>query len=226
MNTKKWSDGDSRWLKANFGRLDLQTMSRELAFPLEEIEKRVKQFRLAGDASGGGRKGPVSLKEAQREISAARKEYEKAIELFHKRQFDEAARRFEGLVEKHPDEKEFLDRARMYLAACRSGKKARGPAPSEPDEIYHAAVYEKNRGNVERALELLKKTPPRRDGDGRVHYLMACCHALAGDAEQALSSLRKAIAADAHNRIQARLETDLSVLRGTEGFSELMAGGA
>ena len=44
--------------------------------------------------------------------------------------------------------------------------------------------------------------------------------------EQALQSLKKAIAADDHNRIQARLEADLSALRGTQGFTELVAGGA
>src|SRR6266853_28516 len=126
----------------------------------------------------------------------ARKEYEKAIELFHKRSFDDAGRRFEDFIEKHPDEKEFLDRARMYLAACRNGKKNRPASPSEPEELYHAAVFEKNRGNVEKALELLRKTAGRRDGDGRVHYLTACCHALAGDVEEALVHLKKAIAAD------------------------------
>jgi tetratricopeptide (TPR) repeat protein len=225
MNTKKWTDENSRWLKTNFGRVDLQTVSKELGFPLEEVEKRIKQLKLVAPEVPG-RKAPASLKEAQREMSAARKEYEKAIELFHRRQFDEACRRFEEFIEKHPDEKEFLDRARMYLAACRSGRKNRPAVPSEPDELYHAAVIEKNRGNVDKALELLRKTAGRRDGDGRVHYLAACCHALAGDVEEALAHLRKAIAANDQNRIQARLEADLTVLRGTQGFTELVAGGA
>ena len=226
MNTKKWTDDDTRWLKTNFGRVDLQTVSKELGFPLEEVEKRAKQLKLVAVEPPTSRKTPASLKEVQREMSVARKEYEKAIELFHKRQFEEAARRFEDFIEKHPEEKEFLDRARMYLAASRNGKKPRAATPSEPDELYHAAVFEKNRGNVGKALELLRKTAGRRDGDGRVHYLTACCHALAGDHEEALAHLRKAIAAHDQNRIQARLEADLSALRGTPGFAELVAGGA
>jgi len=187
---------------------------------------------VAGVTPGKGGKTvhgvPVfnTVKEAVKETSAARKEYERAIELFHKRHFDEAARRFEDLIEKHPDEKEFLDRARMYLGACRTGKKTKGLTAAEPEELYHAAVFEKNRGNVEKALELLRRNPGRRDGDGRVHYLTACCLALQGDVEQALLSLRKAIAADDQNRIQARLEADLAILRGTQGFTELVAGGA
>ena len=225
-NTRKWTDDDTRWLKTNFGRMDAQTLSRKLGLSLEDLEKKVRQLRLVAPETERPRKAPASLKEAVRESSAARKEYEKAIDLFHKRHFDDAARRFEDLIEKHPDEKEFLDRARMYLTACRNGKKAKAASMESPEEIYHAAVFEKNRGNVEKALELLKKSAGKKDGDGRVHYLAACCFALQGDLEQALQSLRKAIAADDHNRIQARLEADLSALRGTQGFTELVAGGA
>jgi len=226
MILRKWTDDDTRWLKANFGRMDLQTLSKELGLPLEDLEKKIRQMRLVGPEPDRSRKTPASLKEAVKETSAARKEYERAIELFHKRHFDEAARRFEDLIEKHPDEKEFLDRARMYLGACRSGKRTKGVSAAEPEELYHAAVFEKNRGNIEKALELLRRNPGRRDGDGRLHYLTACCLALQGDVEQALLSLRKAIAADDQNRIQARLEADLAILRGTQGFTELVAGGA
>jgi tetratricopeptide (TPR) repeat protein len=225
-NTRKWTEDDTRWLKTNFGRVDNQTLSRKLGLSLEELEKKIRQLKLVAPEPEKPRKAPASLKEAVRESSAARKEYEKAIDLFHKRQFDDAARRFEDLIEKHPDEKEFLDRARMYLTACRNGKKAKSASMESPEEVYHAAVFEKNRGNVEKALELLRKNAGRKDGDGRGHYLAACCFALQGDAEQALQALRKAIAADDHNRIQARLEADLSVLRGTQGFTELVAGGA
>lgn len=222
---KKWSDDDSSWLKANFGRMDVQSLSHTLGFPLAEVEVRIKQLKLVHDGSGAGRKAPVTMKEAVRELSAARRDYERAIELFHRRRLDDAGDRFEEILEKHPDEKEIVDRSRMYLAACRNGSRNNHePASGEPEELYHAAVYEKNRGNVDRALELLRKSAARRDGDGRVHYLAACCHALAGDMDQALANLKKAIAVDGQNRIQARLETDLSSLRGTPGFTELVAG--
>ncbi len=222
--SRKWTDEDARWLKANHARMDLQSLSMTLGIPLAEVEKRMKQLKLAVADATAQKKSPASGKDQQRELSAARRDYERAIELFHKRRFEEAAERFEALLSHHTDEKECLDRARMYLSACRSGKKQRSASPSEPEELYHAAVFEKNRGNLDKALELLRKTNGRKDGDGRIHYLAACCHALQGDAEQALANLRKAIAADDQNRIQARLETDLASLRGTPGFSELVAG--
>ena len=162
-----------------------------------------------------------------RESSAARKEYEKAIELFHKRHFDDAARRFEELIEKHPDEKEFLDRARMYLTRVPEREEGEGgrrrPSPKRsttPPSSRRTAATSRRRSSSS------ARTPARRTATGACHYLAACCLALQGDAEQALQSLRKAIAADDQNRIQARLEADLSVLRGTQGFTELVAGGA
>jgi len=223
---RKWTDDDTRWLKANFGRLDVQKISYELGVPLEEVQKRAKALKLAVPETSAARKAPASLKEAQKELSAARKEYEKAMDAFHKRRFDEAARRFEDVVEKYPDEKEFRDRAKMYLVACRNGKKPRAVAPGDPEDLYHVAVFEKNRGNFEKALDLLKKTAGKRDGDGRLHYLAACCHALSGDVDQAITNLKKAIAADDQNRIQARLDTDLTVLRSHQGFADIVAGGA
>jgi len=223
---RKWTDDDTRWLKANFARLDVQKISYQLGVSLEEIQKRVKALKLAVPKPAVARKAPSSLKEAKKELSAARKEYEKAMDAFHKRRFDEAARRFEDVVEKYPDEKEFRDRAKMYLAACRNGKKTRAGAPGDAEDLYHVAVFEKNRGNLDKALDLLKKTAGRRDGDGRLHYLAACCHALSGDVDQAITNLKKAIAADDQNRIQARLDTDLAALRSHQSFAEIVAGGA
>lgn len=225
--TKKWTDDDTRWLKTNVARLDVQTLALKLGSSLEEVEKRIRQLKLVSPPPAATpRKAPASLKEIQKELSAARREYEKAIEALHKRRFEEAGRRFEELIQKYPDEKEFRDRAKMYLAACRSGKKSKSALPSEPEELYHHAVFEKNRGNMDRALELLRRAAGRRDGDGRLHYLAACCHALQGNVDEALLSLKKAIAASDQNRIHARLDTDLSALRGHQGFTELLSGGA
>jgi tetratricopeptide (TPR) repeat protein len=92
----------------------------------------------------------------------------------------------------------------MYLAA--SNKKKAETNGHDGEDLFHAAVFEKNRGNLDRALDLVKRSNGKRDADGRLHYLAACCHALVGDAEQALQNLRRAVAADQQNRIQARLE--------------------
>ncbi|MBL8113997.1 MAG: hypothetical protein JNK60_14040 [Acidobacteria bacterium] len=220
MHNKKWTDEDTRWLKANRERMDLQSLSHSLGFPLAEVEAQLKLIQKAPVEAR--HKAPGTLKEAVKELSAARRDYEKAIEAFHKRKFDEAAKRFEEVLEKHPDEKDILDRARMYLAA--SNKKKAETNGHDGEDLFHAAVFEKNRGDLDRALDLVKRSNGKRDADGRLHYLAACCHALVGDAEQALQNLRRAVAADQQNRIQARLESDLASLRGTPEFAEIVTG--
>jgi tetratricopeptide (TPR) repeat protein len=92
----------------------------------------------------------------------------------------------------------------------------------DPLELYHEAVFEKNRGNIKRALELLALAAEGPDGDGRVQYLAACCHALEGRMDDALECMKKAVRASPQNRIQARLETDLGPLRGTPAFTQLL----
>jgi len=221
---RKWTEEDSRWLKANYSRMDLQTLSLELKVPLAEVEKRILQLKLATPSLAAPRKAPGTYRDQVRELSVARKIFEKAVDLFHKRDLEGAAKRFEELIAEHPDEKDLLDRSKVYLAACRNGKKSRPALPGPPEEVFHAAVFEKNRGNIPKALELLKKIAGTRDEDGRIHYLAACCHAIAGDAEQALTHLKKAIHADPQNRIQARLEADLASLRTNPGFVELLTG--
>ncbi len=217
---RKWTEEDSRWLRDNHTRMDPLAISVRLKVPLSEVERRVRDLKAAAAEAAASRNAPGSLKEAAREHSAARKEYEKGIELFNRRDLDHAARVFEAIVEGAPEDKTLLDRARMYLAACRNGKKPSGS--SSVDDLFAAAVFEKNRGNPTRALELLRKA----DGDasdGRVPYLAACCHAMAGETDLAIQHLKKAIRLDRQNRVQARLDADLAVLRGTAAFSELLA---
>ena len=226
--SRKWTEDENRWLRDNHARLDIQSLSQRLCVPITEVDRRLKQMKLVPEDEAPAlpppKKAPATMKELVREISAARREYEKAMELFHQRDLVEAAKRFEAIVEKHPDAKELVDRAKMYLAACRTNGKRHVPLPSSPEEVYHAAVFEKNRGQVGRALELLKKASFPRDDDGRFLYLTACCHALSGSPDEAIAALRRSIAADPMNRIHARLEADLSALRGRPGFLELLGG--
>lgn len=221
--SRSWTEQETRWLEANVNRMDAQSLSRGLGIPLADVEDEVRRLRSRAAEASHGRKAPTTVRDLVKERSVARKEYERAMELLRSRDLEAAAARFAELIERHPDEKELVDRARIYLAASRNGKG--GAALTEdPVELYHQAVFEKNRGNVARALEILSLTPLGADPDGRVAYLAACCHALEGRTDDALESLRRAVRASTQNRIQARLEADLAPLRGTSGFAQLLAG--
>src|SRR5664279_554578 len=71
MTVRKWTDDDAKWLKANFGRMDMQTLSKVLGLPLEDLEKKIRQLKLGGTEPDKLRKEPASLKEAVRALSGS-----------------------------------------------------------------------------------------------------------------------------------------------------------
>ncbi len=221
--SRHWTQDEIRWLRANEGRMDLQSASRALGVPLVEIEKKVQE--LAAERAVAARRPPATHREAARELSQARKLFEKGMEHFHRREMEAAASCFAELLEIHPDENELVDRARTYLSVARNGKRDREKALRDPVEIYHAAVYEKNRGNCLKAIELVQSANGQSDPDGRLAYLAACCLALNGRNAEALASLRIAVEASDQNRIQARLEADLASLRTEPLFGTIVGRG-
>jgi tetratricopeptide (TPR) repeat protein len=224
--SRHWTQDEIRWLRANVGRVDLQSASRSLGIPLVDIEKKVRELQAESpDAAHAARKAPTTHREAARELTHARKVFEKGMEHLHRREMEGAAACFAEIVELHPDERELVDRARTYLAVARNGKKDREKLPRDGAETYHAAVFEKNRGNCAKALELVRSANGQADPDGRLAYLAACCHALTGRPAEAIESLRAAIAASDQNRIQARLEADLVPLRSDPHFDALVGRG-
>jgi tetratricopeptide (TPR) repeat protein len=221
--SRHWTQDEIRWLRANVGRMDLQSASRALAIPLVEIERKVAELR-AEDASAA-RKSPTTHREAARELSHARKLFEKGMEHVHRREMETAAACFAEVLELHPEERELVDRARTFLAVARNGKREREKPLRDAAEVYHAAVFEKNRGNCLKAIELVQSANGHGDPDGRLAYLAACCLALNGRVPDAIASLKAAIEASDQNRIQARLEADLAALRSEPQFEALVGRG-
>lgn len=123
-----------------------------------------------------------------------------------------AVERFEEAV-RESDRPEVRDRARQYLVASRQ-KAGEGEKPAkgaEPDP-YLQAVYEKNRGNLQEALEISRKGG-RDQKDERFAYLTASVHAIEGRWDEATQALNKAIELNPKNRVHAFHDPDLAELR-------------
>lgn len=221
--SRHWTQDEIRWLRDNEGRMDLQSASRALGVPLVEIEEKVKE--LSAEGSVAARRSPATHREAARELSQARKLFERGMEHLHRREMEAAAACFAELLEIHPLENELVDRARTFLSVARNGRRGHERPLRDPEEIYHAAVFEKNRGNCLKAIELVRSADGQSDPDGRLAYLAACCLALNGRNAEALASLRVAVEASDQNRIQARLESDLASLRAEPLFAAIVGRG-
>lgn len=220
---KRWTESEQRFLKDNAQKMSVQALADVLSVRIDELEKKMEKLGLLGgsDAAPAVKKAQT-LKELSRHTENARKDFDRGVAALQKKKFEEAERNFSDLIQKYPDEKELVDRARVYLAICERQRRSAEPAMTEPEEFYYAAVVEKNRGNVPEAIEHLKRAA-KKNGGGRVDFLLACCYAQTGDSEVSLQHLKRAIEEDQRHRILARHDRDFDPLRETPEFQELLA---
>jgi tetratricopeptide (TPR) repeat protein len=219
--TRRWTESDLRFIKDNAGKMSVQGLADSLSARIDELEKKMEKLGLTGSVETPVGRKALTMKELSRHTEGARKDFDRGVAALQKKKFEEAERNFQDLIQKYADEKELVDRARVYLAVCERQKKAR-PALTEPEDFYYAAVLEKNRGNVPEAIEHLKHAV-RKNGGGRVDFLLACCYAQSGDPGTALEHLKTAIDEDQRHRILARHDSDFDPVRDSPEFQELLA---
>lgn len=200
--SKRWSKTEIAHLKRNAESQTLEELAQRFHAETAEVRAKMEELGLAGAGSD--------------DHDAAVANFEKALQLVHDGKWKKAAAALEGVIDES-DTPELIDRARQYLAICRHR------IDGEPDvgDAYLAAVYSKNRGDVESAQKLAKKAGSA-DKDDKIAYLQASLHAIAGDEDQAIEVLGKAIQLDARNRVQAYHDPDFRELRENEDFQGLL----
>jgi tetratricopeptide (TPR) repeat protein len=220
---KRWTEAELRFIRDNAEKMSVQALADVLSVRIDELEKKIKSLAPAnaGGESSGAKKAQT-LRELSKHTENARKDYDRGVAALQKKKLDEAERNFLDLIQKYPEERELVDRARVYLAVVERQKRDARPVSTEPEDLYYVAVLEKNRGNVAEAIEHLKRAA-KKNGQGRVDFLLACCYAQNGQIDTALEHLRKAIEEDKSNRVLARHDRDFDPVRETPGFLELLA---
>ena len=144
--------------------------------------------------------------------------YNRAMRTFHKGEFRKAIELLNDFIEKHPDEKEFVDRAQIYLEISKGRQVKEKIQLKTFNDYYQYSVYKINQGEYEEALKLLQKAREMKPKDGKILYLMADAYCLKNDKEQCLEHLRKAIQLDRYFRILAQNEADFEPLKEDKKF--------
>ena len=220
--SKRWTEAELRFLRDNTSKMSVQALADVLSVRVDELEKKIEKLGLLGGAEAPAARKAQTLKELSRIAENARKEFDRGVSALQKKKIDEAERHFTELIQKYPDEKELVDRSRVYLAVCERPKTAGIVALTEPEDFYYAAVLAKNRGQVGEAIEHLKRAI-RKNGGGKVDFLLACCYAQSGESQTAIEHLKRAIEEDQSNRILARHDRDFDPVRDTPECQELRA---
>jgi tetratricopeptide (TPR) repeat protein len=144
--------------------------------------------------------------------------YERGLQALQRRDFAASAAALRTVIERYPDERELLERARLYLKVCERELEPKEPTPKTADEWVYAATVAQNSGDDAAALKHLQRALAEDARHDHAHYMMAVATAQRGDVATALEHLRRAIGLNAENRSRARQDADLEPLRDDPGF--------
>jgi tetratricopeptide (TPR) repeat protein len=132
--------------------------------------------------------------------------------------FAGAAELFRNVIERYPEERELLERARLYLRVCERETARNNPPPETPAEQVYAATVSMNAGDHATALHHLTGALEKDPENDHAHYMMSAVLSLRGRREEALEHLSRAIELNPDNRVQARQDPDLENIRDLDGF--------
>lgn len=202
---KRWSKTELTHLKRHVNSQTAEELAQRFHTDAETVRRKIEELQLGDGAAGAGVESDEELKL-----------FEQALELLHSKEWEKAAKIFEQL-ESSADQSQLIDRSRQFLEVCRE-RIGEGKVDTEP---YLQAVFEKNQGNLDEALEICKKHGNSKEE--RFVYLEASLRALEGSEEEALKLLTDAIRLEPKNRVHAYHDPDFQNLRGNEEFSSLLA---
>ncbi|HJR61680.1 MAG TPA: tetratricopeptide repeat protein, partial [Vicinamibacterales bacterium] len=144
--------------------------------------------------------------------------YERGVQALQRHDYAGAAELFRTVIDRYPEERELLERARLYLRVCERETARTAPPPQTSDDHVYAATVALNSGDHAAAMSHLQRALSADADNDHAHYIMAAALSLRGRRDEAIEHLRRSIALNPENRSQARQDPDLDNLRAHEGF--------
>ena len=145
--------------------------------------------------------------------------YERGLQALQRRDFAAAAEALRNIIARYPDERELLERARLYLKVCERELEPREQAPKTADGWVYAATVALNSADEPAALHHLTRALEANPRHDHAHYMMAVATARRSEFERSLEHLHHAISLNPENRSLARQDPDLEILRGRPGYT-------
>ena len=139
--------------------------------------------------------------------------YERGLQALQRRDFAASAEALRNVIQRYPDERELLERARLYLKVCERELEPKEPAPKTADEWVYAATVALNSGDEATALRHLQRALTEDARHDHAHYMMAVVTTRRGDAAGALDHLRQAVSLNPENRSLAKQDPEFEPLR-------------
>lgn len=203
---KRWKREEITYLK-RYAKVRLTSeLAERFKVDADQVTEKLTQLGLASKDS---------VAEIRIEHDPLVQVYIKGTRALYGKKWRDAKKLFEKVLA-DTDQPELRMGAQKYLEVCERhlGKVAR------PDDAFLLAVYERNRGNLDEALDLCTRGG-RAGKDDRFAYLASAIHAVRGDLGKAAELLQTAISMDPKNRVHACYDSDFEAMRAEDDFAEL-----
>jgi tetratricopeptide (TPR) repeat protein len=148
--------------------------------------------------------------------------YEQALRTLQQHNYAKAAELLSHVVSKFPEERDLIERSRLYLALCERHLKPPAAEPLDTVERLYAATLALNAGEPDRAIGYLNRVRADEPSNDRALYMLAVAHAERGEPRVAIPYLEQAIEANPENRALARVDPDLEGLRAEHAVTALL----
>lgn len=163
---------------------------------------------------------PAPVPDGKSDAKLQYKAFERAIQLLNKRNYRDAREMFEKA--RQGPSLEIASNAQLHVRMCERRLAAPPPEPKTAEEHYNYGVALINLRNLEQARKHLGVALDMEPRGDHVHYAMAVCLALSGDAAGAYDSLKRAIDLQPRNRMVARQDSDLDAISNQPRFGRLL----
>jgi len=148
--------------------------------------------------------------------------YERGVQGLQRHDFAGAAELFRTVIERYPEERELLERARLYLRVCERETARHTPPPETPAEQIIAATVALNAGDHASALHQLQRAITADPENYHAHYIMSVALSMRGRRDEAVEHLQRAVELNPDNRSQAMQDPDLENIRDLDGFRAIV----
>jgi len=168
----------------------------------------------------------MKLKE-EKELQTITAEYEKALQLFHKKSYHKADAVFTQIIETYKDSEffsvlEIQTRVKVHHAIAQSQLHPTAIKLETMQDYVWEGVFQLNAGNVDKALEMFNRAEKENHKDAYLYFLMAAAYLKKEDADNSMRYVEKCIKKDAAYKVIVYNEPDFEPLLQNQDFLDLV----
>jgi tetratricopeptide (TPR) repeat protein len=168
----------------------------------------------------------MKLKE-EKELQAISEEYEKALQLFHKKTYGKAGEAFKKIIETYKDSEfysvlEIQTRAKVFTSITEAQTHPVTVKLENAQDHVWEGVYQLNAGNVDKALDHFAHAEKNNFRDAYLYYLMAAAYLRKEDTVNSLRYVEKCLKKDESYKIIIYNEPDFEPLQQNQDFLNLV----